>query len=179
MKRLLNLIALLLIVASCNSARNSTSKISAENPYEKAYDDYLDPEEIKVRSWYQGLTSVIGTSAYRARLFYPEKNQITSLKTYKYRDREVLHGLSIAWSDIGDKLSEGSYETDDREGPWKFYSGGKVSSEGDYSLGQPDGLWKNYHSNGKLENKTTWRDGVKDGAFMEYDTTGLLINEGK
>lgn len=176
MKKLIVATGILMMFLSCNSTKKTT--IVEKNAYENAYDDFLEPNETKVYSWYLGVNSVRGKEAYIVRMIYPEKKQITSLSTYKYDDRTVLHGKYISWSDDGFKTSEGNYENNYRENTWKFYSSGKLSSEGNYVKGDEQGIWKNYHDNGKIESELNWEKGVREGAFIEYDSFGIIVNEG-
>lgn len=176
MKAMIVLIGLLTLIFSCHSTKRVTTV--EKNPFENAYDSFLEPSETKVYSWYLGVNSIKGKSAYIVRTFYPEKKQITSYRTYKYDLRDVLHGKYISWSDDGFKTSEGNYENNFREGVWTFYGRGKLRSQGSYVKGEEQGLWKNYHNNGKVENEIHWVDGLKEGAFIEYDTFGIVINEG-
>lgn len=160
----------------CSSSQKTTAV--ERNLYENAYDNFLESDEIKVYSWYLGLNSIRGKEAYIVRTFYPEKNQITSLKTYKYEDRDVLHGEYITWSDNGLKTSEGNYKNNYQEGLWTFYAYGKLQSKGNYVKGKEQGLWKNYYKNGKIESELNWENGLKEGAFVAYDTLGNILNEG-
>lgn len=176
MKKLLVLTGLATLIISCNTSKKTT--IVEKNPYENAYDNFLEPNEKKVNAWYLGINSVRGEEAYIVRAIYPEKRQVTSLRTYKYSDRTVLHGKYISWSDDGQKTSEGNYENNNREGAWRFYASGNISSEGNYVKGKEQGLWKNYHKNGKIEFELNWENGVKEGNFLEYDTLGAIVNQG-
>jgi len=177
MKKLIVLLALSVFVLSCQSTKKTTTTVD-KNSYENAYDDFLEPNETKVYSWYLGLHSVRDKEAYIVRIFYPEKKQITSLQTYKYDDREVLHGKYISWTDNGLKTKEGNYENDFREGTWKYYSAGKLRSEGKYVNGKVEGLWKHYYKNGKIERKVNWENDLREGDFVEYDSLGTVIKEG-
>ncbi|WMX13293.1 MULTISPECIES: energy transducer TonB [unclassified Aureispira] len=178
MKQLMALIALSILVVNCNSTQKATKTTAEKNPYENAYDDFLEPTETKVYAWYLGINSVRGEEAYIVRSIYPEKRQITSLSTYKYEDRDVLHGSYMSWSDDGLKTSEGNYKNNYKEGIWKFYSYGKLYSEGIYTKGEKQGLWKYYYQNGKVESELYWKDDLREGAFVEYDTLGMVVNEG-
>lgn len=179
MKQLLSFCFLLLLLSNC--ARTTTSASSPEyRIYKNRYNSYLEKGEKKMDSWYQGITSKKDDDKYIVRLFYPEKNQITSLITYKIYDKDSKHGLYKTWSDRGHLTAEGMYEDNYREGPWKFYSNrdGHISSEGVYEDGEQQGIWKDYDFKGRLSNEITWKYGVKEGAFTEYDSLGNTINEG-
>ena len=179
MKELLIFACLSLALSSCTVNKQNTTSIK-NNPYENTYDSYLEEEEIKVFSWYQGVSSINTNKEYILRLFYPEKKQITFLKTYKDSDNSILHGQYMTWADNGNKTSEGYYKNNLKDGEWTFYYylNGFVSSKGVYHNEKEEGLWKNYTMKGHIRSELNWKDGLKEGAFIEYDSLGNKTNEG-
>jgi len=179
MKELLLITCLAFTFSSCILNKQNTSYIASDS-YENAYDSYLEEGETKVFSWYQGVSSTKDKEAYILRLFYPEKKQITFLKTYKYKNRGILHGRYVSWADNGNKMSEGNYKDDLKDGEWTFYDyqDGLISSKGSYKNEKEQGLWKNYTAAGRIINELNWKDGLKEGVFIEYDSLGNKINEG-
>lgn len=178
MKQICFYLSITMLLSNCSLTKNSSS---VENDfYKNTYDDFLEETEIKIFSWYQGVTSSKENKEYIVRTFYPETKQITSLYTYKYNDRSVLDGPTIIWADNGNKMKEGNYKDGNQDGYWKtfYYENEQVLSEGFYKKGQENGLWKNYNYEGKIVSEITWVNGVKEGKFIEYDTTGNISNTG-
>ncbi len=184
------LLAIVCLMFSCTATTRTTTTTKTEtttktvdiskttpNPYEDTYNDYLAETETKVYSWYQGVASTRGKEAYIVRLFYPEKKQITSLKTYDYNKRTLLHGAYTTWLDSGIKITEGNYENGTKSGEWKSYHSttGNVSSQGNYRAGEYHGTWKNYDAKGRIRNEINWLDGKKQGAYIKYDTLGQEV----
>lgn len=179
MKELLLITCLAFAFSSCILNKQNTSYIASDS-YENTYDSYLEEGETKVFSWYQGVSSIKNKEAYILRLFYPEKKQITFLKTYKYKNRGVLHGRYVSWADNGNKMSEGNYKDNLKDGEWTFYDyqDGSISSKGTYNNEEKQGLWTSYMTSGLVDNEINWKDGLKEGVFIEYDSLGNKINEG-
>jgi antitoxin component YwqK of YwqJK toxin-antitoxin module len=179
MKELLLIICLAFAFSSCILNKQNTSYVVSD-AYDNAYDSYLEEGETKVFSWYQGVSSTKDEEAYILRLFYPEKKQLTFLKTYKYKNRGILHGRFVSWADNGNKMSEGNYKDNLKDGEWAFYDyeDGFISSKGTYYNEKKQGLWKEYMPSGLVDSEINWEDGLKEGIFIEYDSLGNKMNEG-
>lgn len=148
-------------------------------PQKRDYHRFLEKGEEKMRMSYQKMTSKTKEGAYIIRTFYPEKEQITSLITYKTEHAEVKDGAYQTWFDNGNKRVEGYYENNKETGYWKYYRhNGTLSSEGRCNNGNYHGKWKNYDYKGYLKKELVWVNGIKEGAFTEYDTLGTVINSG-
>lgn len=157
---------------------SSIAQKTYDDVYYDRYDSFLGEGEEKVHGWYQGLYSSTDTT-FITRIFYPERKQITALKSYLAANHKVKHGLHKIWTDHGILLSEGYYYNNDAIGGWKFYyRNGQLASEGKYENGYRTGTWLMYDADGWLEQKITWSNGVKEGAFTEYDSLGNTINSG-
>ena len=50
-----------------------------------------------------------------------------------------------------------------------YYGNGNIASEGNMLNGNPDGLWKNYHINGKLKSVGKRRNSLLDSVWTFYD----------
>lgn len=67
-----------------------------------------------------------------------------------------------------------------KEGNWTyFYANGKQEQTGVYKMDWPTGAWKWYYLNGQLHREEVHRNGREDGTSIEYDTLGVIINEGE
>jgi hypothetical protein len=148
-------------------------------PKRKDYHKFLGKEEQKIEMSYQRMTSKTKGGAYVIRTFYPEKDQITTLVTYKSENCAIKNGAYQTWFDNGNKKNQGYYENNKETGVWKYYRhNGTLSSEGPYKKGTYDGKWNNYDDKGRLKKELVWVDGFREGAFTEYDTLENIIKNG-
>lgn len=76
--------------------------------------------------------------------------------------------------------AQGKYVDGLREGNWTyFFTNGKTEQSGIYKMDWPTGSWKWYYFNGQLHREDMYRNGKEDGTSVEYDTLGVVINEGE
>lgn len=77
--------------------------------------------------------------------------------------------------------AEGVYNLGNRVGQWKFYHpNGSLEQEGAYnSQGNPEGLWKWYFDDGTVLREESFRNGLSDGLYTEYDDTGKIVVQGE
>lgn len=178
MKGLFILLSIVLFFSRCSL--NKVTAWQKNNAYLEKYDAFLEEDETKTFAWYQGVYSQNKKGNYIERLFYPEKNQITHLTTYKSKRKYIKHGSHQRWFDNGSKMSEGAYSNGNKNGLWKHYHYGdnKVRVEGNYKNGVADGLWKYYDVDGNIMVELTYKDGLREGEFVEYDTDGSVLNKG-
>ncbi|MFM1875283.1 MAG: hypothetical protein RL266_1020 [Bacteroidota bacterium] len=67
-----------------------------------------------------------------------------------------------------------------RHGPYKYHEfDGRVSSEGNYVLGELDGAWTYAHENGQRSETATFVYGKKHGPYQRWDWFGNLESEGE
>ncbi len=68
-----------------------------------------------------------------------------------------------------------------KNGPYIIYKpNGEIRKKGYYSNGKMDSLWtEKFITNDKLYQKTSYRNGKKDGVFKEYTSEGNLLIDGK
>ncbi len=72
-----------------------------------------------------------------------------------------------------DKVEEGSYKDNRKEGLWKkYWPGGKLRNEINYKAGKPEGEYKLYYENGQLEEQGIWSNGKNTGNFARYYNNG-------
>jgi antitoxin component YwqK of YwqJK toxin-antitoxin module len=80
----------------------------------------------------------------------------------------------------GKVRAQGKYAYGLREGNWTyFFTNGKTEQSGVYKTDWPTGAWKWYYFNGQLHREEMYRNGKEDGTSIEYDTVGVVINEGE
>jgi antitoxin component YwqK of YwqJK toxin-antitoxin module len=81
----------------------------------------------------------------------------------------------------GNKVSEGREVNKLNEGEWKFYhpaSKALMSTER-YAKGKLTGIRKVFFPNGKINEETTFVNGIKDGIYKKYTETGILLEDAK
>jgi antitoxin component YwqK of YwqJK toxin-antitoxin module len=60
-------------------------------------------------------------------------------------------------------------------GLWKgYHSNGKLHYEGNYESGNKTGLWKGYHSNGNISWEGVYENGKQTGLWKWYYSNGEL-----
>jgi len=76
----------------------------------------------------------------------------------------------------GKKNAEGKYLNEKREGLWRFFSefDEKLVSEEMYTAGKKNGPAKTYFAGTTLIEMITWKDGVKDGSWIQYFDDGKV-----
>jgi len=80
----------------------------------------------------------------------------------------------------GGVRARGKYVAGMREGNWTYlYTNGAQEQIGSYKTDWPTGAWKWYYPNGSLHREEVYRNGKEDGSSIEYDTLGVVINEGE
>jgi antitoxin component YwqK of YwqJK toxin-antitoxin module len=80
-------------------------------------------------------------------------------------------------SKTGKKLLRGSMK--DGNGTRKSYHDNeKLSAEGPYKNGYPEGKWKYYHPNGMVSAEGEMKEGKREGVWRYFHDTGKLEAEG-
>ena len=55
----------------------------------------------------------------------------------------------------------------------EFHPNGKLASEGTYVDGHEDGLWRDYHDNGQIAAEGNYTQGVETGVWRYWDAEGV------
>lgn len=80
----------------------------------------------------------------------------------------------------GTLRAKGKYVTGLKDGPWTyFYGNTRIEQSGIYIADKPTGIWKWFYVNGQLHREDMYRNGKEEGTSTEYDSTGVVINEGE
>lgn len=80
----------------------------------------------------------------------------------------------------GELKAEGKYVNGVKDDEWIYYHrNGKQEQKGKYKKGEPTGFWKWTYSNGITQREEYYRKGKREGASVEYDTTGEIIAQGE
>lgn len=62
--------------------------------------------------------------------------------------------------------------------PTQGYATDQVIEEGGYEANKKQGLWKRYHTNGKLQSEITYQNNIPNGPYNTYYKTGILEERG-
>jgi len=116
----------------------------------------------------------------------PEKeNKIEVVSTWPNGKPKVEHVHLMAdtikvinYHISGRVKSEGKMFGETREGSWtSYYPSGKKWSLNSFKGGEKHGPYKTWHPNGKLNISGHYSSGASTGAWMFYDSTGVLTKE--
>lgn len=99
-------------------------------------------------------------------------------------EQEYYHGLpdglSVEYNDSLQVVAKGNFVEGLEDGHWEYLSGGEYT-EGNYSMGERDGLWKVYWSakgkNRKLSFQGSYAHGLPNGLHRHFDENGVLRKE--
>jgi uncharacterized protein len=85
-----------------------------------------------------------------------------------------LEGPYVEYDSIGNVILKGEYFDDARIGLW-LYQVGDITEQGEYDLGERNGIWKHYYSeNGKVRFTGNYRNGDEDGTHKWFYPSGKL-----
>ncbi len=77
------------------------------------------------------------------------------------------------WYPNGQKLQEGEFVDDVRQGPWKlWHANGKPCKTENYLNGKLEGTWKTFNDRGLLEMVVGYHDGDRHGRWISYGPDG-------
>jgi antitoxin component YwqK of YwqJK toxin-antitoxin module len=111
----------------------------------------------------------------------PDKQPQTLYKTPRSRQHTKFFsdgstkkdGKYEEWYPNGQKLQEGEYVDDVRQGPWKlWHENGKPCKTENYLNGKLEGTWKTFSDRGLLEMVVSYHDGVRNGRWISYGPDG-------
>ena len=98
---------------------------------------------------------------------------------YRYKDgKGNLNGKGSFNNGNGSDLGTTGIPKNGREGIWKFYhSNGKLQAECNYLNGKLQGLYKSYFENGVLESEDNYLNGEREGLCKFYYENGTFKSE--
>ena len=90
----------------------------------------------------------------------------------------MLNGKRTMWHDNGQKMYEGNFKNDKRDGQhtW-WYENGQIESEGNYKNDWEDGKWTNWYENGQIKQEGNYKTpffGLYD--FFDFGRGGKWTN---
>jgi uncharacterized protein len=110
---------------------------------------------------------------------------VDRMKINRRDANNLKQGKWFVFYDNGNVKQEGTYRDDKKDGYFKeFAENGDLISVTKYVNGekQPDAqeiakldVQNEYWPNGKIRNSGTYRNGVAEGVYREYDTTGRIV----
>ncbi|MCL2132097.1 MAG: hypothetical protein FWH36_06570 [Lentimicrobiaceae bacterium] len=100
--------------------------------------------------------------------YYPNGN-LLSKETYS---DGLLDGESFNLTAEGDTLEYGKFTAGLEDERW-YYINDSVKTEGNYSEGRKEGVWKVYYASGKLKSLQSYSNNELDGRFVEYWENGV------
>jgi antitoxin component YwqK of YwqJK toxin-antitoxin module len=60
----------------------------------------------------------------------------------------------------------------------KYYRSNQLAQSGNFHYGLKDGIWQEWHNNGKIRSIIHWKNGVKHGNYQTFDTKGKKLISG-
>ena len=109
--------------------------------------------------------------------YYPN-GKLRMVQEY-YRGK--LDGESVEYDDSARVLAKGRYEEGLEEGRWTYFRNGEFM-EGSFRMGERDGIWKTYWNingkKGKLSFQGRYTGGMPDGQHRYFNEEGVLEEEG-
>ncbi len=97
---------------------------------------------------------------------------------------DIPDGVETVYYESGKKEIEGKYVKGEREGAWMHYNDdGSVQiqiyyAKGEYVKDQKEnGTFKEYYPNEQPKSEVTYKNGKKDGRFVEYHDNGHFVEQ--
>lgn len=106
---------------------------------------------------------------------FTPSQRLSTKETFK---NDSLHGMKVIFfipEDPNDKSQRVSatfmYDNGLLHGEYKeYFLSGTVKATGQYELNKPAGIWEEFHPNGKRSALIRYKNGVKHGWIIAYDT---------
>lgn len=108
--------------------------------------------------------------------YYFSTGELKTVSKFDEADPKVAYATHYYQN--GDKMAEGKYNNQKKEGLWKTYGANEVLlSEGSYVSGKKYGMWKTYHRNGQVAKEVMIVNDLEQGPSKEYFEDGQLKEE--
>ncbi|WP_408084024.1 toxin-antitoxin system YwqK family antitoxin [Flavobacterium rhizosphaerae] len=109
--------------------------------------------------------------------FYKDDEKSTIMATRVFKPDGSSY--TTFFDEKGLKVSEGKEVNRQREGEWKFYhpGGTTLMSVEHYKAGKLNGVRKVYFPDGKINEETTFVNGIQQGPYKKYTTDGVVLEE--
>jgi antitoxin component YwqK of YwqJK toxin-antitoxin module len=111
------------------------------------------------------------------RYYYPDGK----LKTVSVLSEGGKTARTVSYSSGGLKIAEGKYMNEKKDSSWRYYSDldGVLLSEESYTSGIRNGVSTTFYPNGKITEVVYFRDGKKEGEWIQYFDDGKLKLKGR
>lgn len=154
--------------------------LTSHNRYAGRY-AYEELGQERVRAtWYHYVTSQAEDGSYIVRVFHPDIAQLTERTHYADPQHLVEHGTQHLWWDNGQPRAVGHFDQNVKSGFGVYWDpGGSQRHEGLESASGKQGLWTEWRGNDSKAAEITYRNGVREGPFVLYDTLGAEKARGR
>src|SRR6476660_6551109 len=123
---------------------------------------------ITLCSFNDPLKKIISDKQYRYEFFTtPKKVSPRDKHNYHWFRGGALHNSEAG---IGGEVLTGPF--------LKYFLSNQLAESGTFVNGCKEGVWKNWHSNGKLSSQQIYQNGLRHGKYYGYDTEGNLTEKG-
>lgn len=96
----------------------------------------------------------------------------------EYDEEKAQTAYATHFYQTGDKMAEGRYIDQKKEGVWKTYGANEVLlSEGSYVADKKYGMWKTFHRNGQVAKEVMIENDLEQGLEKKYFEDGQLKEE--
>ena len=107
---------------------------------------------------------------------YFHNGKIKSILNYDEEDSKKVYATH--YYETGEKMAEGPYLDQKKQGLWKTYGAGEVLlTEGSYVADKKYGMWKTYHRNGQLAMEVLIENDLEQGPMKKYFDDGSIQEE--
>lgn len=108
--------------------------------------------------------------------YYLPNGDLKTVLNFDEADSKSAYGT--LYYGTGDKMAEGRYKDQKKQGLWKTYGADEVLlSKGTYVSDKKYGVWKTYHRNGQIAREVMIENNLEQGPLKEYFEDGQLKQE--
>ncbi|MDD4425020.1 MAG: hypothetical protein PHS40_03750 [Mariniphaga sp.] len=100
---------------------------------------------------------------------YHEGGQLKAKIRYTEHSDSAYAQLFDPW---GEKIAEGTYIQEQREGIWIFYSNERKVSEESFAGGVKHGVSRTYYPSGEILEESEWQNGLQEGNYQLFFENG-------
>jgi len=177
MKNIL-IFGLVILITGCKPLMTAINE-NYVPPYAKKYDKLIPEGEQKIISDYTSIISTTPDGKYIKRVYYPDNETLILYKAYSDKSMMTQVGEQKTWSDFGVLTNQSNYSDGKKTGLEQnfHFKTGKPTSSGSYINGEKNGPWK-FYSEGKLKEEIIYDAGSKEGDYKIYNPDGDIVVQG-
>lgn len=168
---------MLCLLYSCAPKSATIAKTTQSNPHIGKYDEFLEKDEVALKTDYHYMESRKANGKYILRRFLPENKKLTFYAEYKDANFKIQDGLNKTWYPEGGIAGESVYVNGFREGISKRYDidSAVVTAEELYLKGKQEGMSKYFNLKGHLSYTSEYKEDELDGLTKVYKGTDTLF----